>query len=141
MGLPHPYVPLESPVPPSELVADPIAVACRRRLADGPRLRWLWASGSALVCSGVPPLMVAGWVALLWQGIRRRSPLPALVGLALYGGFAFALVSLGAGFPPAVQVAGVGVFALGHHQVQLRAARDGRRWLALDMESGLMPRR
>jgi len=141
MGLPLPYVPPESPVPPSELAADPIAVACRRRLADGPRLRWLWAIGSALVCSGVPPLMVAGLVALLWQGIRRRSPLPALVGLALYGGFAFALVSLGAGFPPAVQVAGVGVFALGHHQGQLRAARDGRRWLALDMESGLMPRR
>ena len=96
---------------------------------------------SALVCSGVPPLMVAGSVALLWQGIRRRSPLPALVGLALFGGFAFALVSLGAGFPPAVQVAGVGVFALGHHQGQLRAARDGRRWLALDMDSGPMPRR
>jgi len=141
MGLPHPYVPPESPVPTPQSAADPIAVACRRRLADGPRLRWLWAIGSALVCSGVPPLMVAGLVALLWQGIRRRSPLPALVGLALFGGFAFALVSLGAGFPPAVQVAGVGVFALGHHQGQLRAARDGRRWLALDMDSGPMPRR
>lgn len=125
----------------SDSAADPIAVACRRRLADGPRLRWLWAMGSALVCSGVPPLMVVGSVALLWQGIRRRSPLPALLGLALFGGFAFALLSLGAGFPPAVQVAGVAVFALGHHQGQLRAARDGRRWLALDLESRPMPRR
>lgn len=111
---------------------DPVSLACRRRLADGPLLRWLWAVVSALVCSGVPLLMVVGAVAMVWQGIRRRTPLPGLFGLALFGGFAFVLLSLGVAFPPALQVAGVAVFALGHHQGQLRAARDGRRWLALD---------
>lgn len=117
-------------------VPDPVTLACRRRLADGPLLRWLWAVVSALLCSGVPLLMVAGAVALLWQGIRCRTPLPALFGLALFGGFAFVLLSLGMGFSPALQVAGVGVFAAGHHQGQLRAARDGSRWLALDHDSG-----
>ncbi|MFO0037408.1 MAG: hypothetical protein ACK522_00485 [Synechococcaceae cyanobacterium] len=121
-------------MPAPESTPDPIAAACRRRLADGPRQRWLWAGVGALVCSGVPPLMVVGSVGLLWQGIRCRSPMPALFGLALFGGFAFLLLSVGAGFPPAVLVAGVGVFALGHHQGQQRAARDGRRWLALDQE-------
>jgi len=117
-------------------VADPISLACRRRQADGPRLRWLWAVVSALVCSGVPPLMVGGGVALVWQGLRRRTPLPALFGLALFGGYAFVLLTLGAGFPPLLQGVGVAVFAAGHHQGQLRAVRDGRRWLALDHDSG-----
>ncbi|MFM7265719.1 MAG: hypothetical protein ACKOZW_09075 [Cyanobium sp.] len=114
---------------------DPITLACRRRLADGPLLRWLWAVVSALVCSGVPLLMLAGALAMVWQGIRRRSPLPGLFGLALFGGFAFMLLSLGMGFPPVLQVAGVAVFAAGHHQGQLRALRDGRRWLALDHDA------
>ena len=122
-----PVLPMAPPEAPRRSTTDPISSACRRRLADGQRLRWLWAAVGALVCSGVPVLMVAGVVALVWQGVSRRSPLPALYGLALFGGFAFLLVSVGAAFAPGLQVAGVGVFAFGHHQGQLRAARDGRR--------------
>jgi hypothetical protein len=128
--------------------ADSISAACRRRLADGPSLRWLWAFGSGLICSGVVWLMAIGLLVLVWHGVRRRTLLPAVYGLTLFGGFAFALASFEAvlplssgtgsgpasptGWPPLVWLAGVAVFAFGHRQGQEKAARDGRRWLDLD---------
>ena len=115
--------------------SDPISTACRRRLADDQRSRWLWALGSCL-----PPV-------LLWHGISRRTALPAVFGLTSLAALAFALATLvgfepgGSGHddlvpeqqvPPLVVLGAAAAFALGHKQGQEKAERDGRRWLELD---------
>jgi hypothetical protein len=114
-------------------VADPIATACRLRLADAPRQRWLWALGSGLVGTGTPWLMAPGLGVLLWHAHQRRTLTPALYGLTLLAGFAFVLATTGGLFLAIpIAPAGLAVFAFGHHQGQAKAARNGRRWLDLD---------
>ncbi len=114
-------------------MADPITTACRRRLADSPRERWLWALGSGLFGTGIPWLMAAGLGVVVWHANSRRTLTPALYGLTLFGGFAFALATIGAFLMPmAIAPAGLAVFAFGHHQGQQKAVRNGRRWLDLD---------
>lgn len=112
--------------------SDPISLACRRRLADGSRARWLWALATSPLCSGLPVLMAPALVVLLWQATSRRTLLPALYGLTLVGGFAFLLLTLDAAFTLPLRLTTVAVFAFGHRQGQEKAAQDGRRWLDLD---------
>ncbi|MEB3255548.1 MAG: hypothetical protein VKJ05_04075 [Synechococcaceae cyanobacterium] len=112
--------------------SNAIALACQRRLADGSRGRWLWALASSPLCSGLPALMAAALVVLLWQATSRRTLLPALYGLTLVGGFAFLLLTLDAALTLPLRLATVAVFAFGHRQGQEKAAQDGRRWLDLD---------
>jgi hypothetical protein len=115
-------------------VADPIAAACRRRLADGPQRRWHWALGSGLLGTGILWLMAPGLAVLLWHARTRRTLTPAIYGLTLFGGLAFALATFdGLAVSPAViAIGGLAVFAFGHRQGQDKAARNGRRWLDLD---------
>jgi drug/metabolite transporter (DMT)-like permease len=121
---------------------DPRRIAFGRRLADGPRQRWLWALGSALPGFGV--------VVLLRHGLSRRTATPALFGLTALAAVGFAIGSY-AGFSPGparpgqeqtrgpgwpltvlAVAAGVGVFAFGHKHGQDRAAQEAARWLDLD---------
>jgi len=121
---------------------DPHRIALRRRLADGPRQRWLWALGSALPGFGL--------VVLLRHGLSRRTATPALFGLTALAAVGFAIGSY-AGFSPGparpgqertrgpawpvtvlAVAAGVSVFAFGHKHGQDRTAREAARWLALD---------
>jgi len=114
-------------------VADPLAAACRRRLADAPRQRWLWALGSGLLGTGIVWLMAPGLGLLLWHARSRRTLTPALYGLTLWAGFAFVLATTGGMFLAIpIAPAALVVFAFGHHQGQEKAARNGRRWLELD---------
>ena len=121
---------------------DPHRIALRRRLADGPRQRWLWALGSA-----VPGF---GLVVLMRHGLSRRTATPALFGLTALAAAGFAIGSYAGitadparpggersrypGWPLTVLAvtAGVAVFAFGHKHGQDRAAQEAARWLDLD---------
>lgn len=121
---------------------DPRRIAFRRRLADGPRQRWLWALGSA-----VPGF---GLVVLFRHGISRRTVTPALYGVTALAAAGFAIGSYAGitadpvlpgversrapGWPlTALAVAtGMVMFAFGHKHGQDRAAREAAQWLDLE---------
>ncbi len=62
-------------------------LACRRRLADGPGERWLWAVGSGLPWVGL--------AVLLLHGLTRRTLTPALYGLTSLAAVGFLILTLG----------------------------------------------
>jgi len=113
-------------------------LACRRRLADGPRERWLWALGSGLPWVGL--------AVLLLHGLTRRTITPFLYGLTSVAAVGFLLLTLGGlpddlthrsrwpkgALPAAVGLACLAAFAFGHHQGQEKAAREARKWSELD---------
>ena len=113
-----------------------IQPAIRRRLADDPRRRWLWAFGAAIPVLGLPVLAA--------HAISRRTLIPPIFGLTTLGMLAFIpatfvviqpglLRSLSnQGAQPLVVLLGLSGFACGHKLGQDKAARDGRHWLALD---------
>jgi hypothetical protein len=116
----------------------PRHLALRRRLADGPRQRWLWALGS-----GLPGI---GLAVLLAHGITRRTFTPALFGITALAAAGFALGSYrgiqrtpsdplppSGGAEAALLLAlGGAVFAFGHKHGQDRAAEEALKWLNLD---------
>jgi drug/metabolite transporter (DMT)-like permease len=118
--------------------SDPRQLALRRRLADGPRTRWLWALGS-----GLPGI---GLVVVLAHGITRRTLTPALFGITAIAAAGFALGSYrgiqhspseAAARPGGAQAAlflaaAVAVFAFGHKHGQDRAAAEALKWLELE---------
>ena len=113
-------------------------LACRRRLADGPGERWLWALGSGLPWVGL--------AVVLLHGLTRRTFTPFLYGLTSLGAVGFLFLTLGGlpddlasrhrlpsgTVPAAITLACVAAFAFGHKQGQEKAARDARQWLELD---------
>ena len=113
-------------------------LACRRRLADGPGERWLWAVGSGLPWVGL--------AVMLLHGLTRRTFTPFLYGLTSLAAVGFLVLTLGglpddlarrnrlpsATVPAAITLACVAAFAFGHKQGQEKAAREARQWLELD---------
>lgn len=120
-------------------------IAFRRRLADRPGQRWLWA-----VASGIPWL---GLAPLLLHALTRRTVTPALHGLTALAAAGFALGTYagvgGRGLEPtfttadggrgvraplaaAILAAGTAIFAFGHKHGQDRAAEEAWKWLELD---------
>jgi hypothetical protein len=118
--------------------------ACRQRLADSPRTRWLWALACGLPLVGIVPL---------WLHARsRRTWIPGLYGLTALASATFAVITVfGAISPPAggvgstqqpptpnrgptllVLLTAMAAFSGGHRLGQDRAARQGADWLRLD---------
>lgn len=112
--------------------------ACRRRLADAPGERWLWAVGSGLPWVGL--------AVLLLHGLTRRTITPFLYGLTSVAAVGFLVLTLGGlpddltqrsrwpkgALPAAVTLLCVAAFAFGHRQGQDKAALEARKWLELD---------
>jgi hypothetical protein len=109
-----------------------------RRLHDSPRQRWAWAVGSAVPLLGLPVLMK--------HGLSRRTLTPTVFGVTALGAASFALAVTvpvilpsgpftprrgGTGVAASVALAAA-AFALGHRAGQERAAREARKWLALE---------
>jgi hypothetical protein len=119
-------------------------IACRRRLADSPSRRWLWALACGLPLLGIVPL----WI----HARSRRTLLPCLYGLMAMASCTFALITIfgtvspsggGVGSPqqPSDPSRGLGLLLLltamatfsgGHRLGQDRAARQAADWLRLD---------
>ncbi|KEF42019.1 MAG: hypothetical protein ER33_08475 [Cyanobium sp. CACIAM 14] len=113
-------------------------LACRRRLADGPGERWLWALGSGLPWVGL--------AVVLLHGLTRRTFTPFLYGLTSLAAVGFLILSLGGlpddlarrhrmppvAVPASITLACMAAFALGHRQGQEKAAVEARKWLELD---------
>jgi hypothetical protein len=118
--------------------------ACRRRLADSPSTRWLWALACGLPLLGILPL----WI----HARSRRTLLPGLYGLTALASSSFAVITLfGAISPPAggfqspqqtpgssrgasllLLLTAAAAFSGGHRLGQERAARQAEDWLRLD---------
>ena len=118
--------------------------ACRRRLADSPSTRWLWALACGLPLLGIVPL----WI----HARSRRTILPGLYGLTALASSSFAVITLfGAISPPAgglqspqqtpgssrgasllLLLTAAAAFSGGHRLGQERAARQAEDWLRLD---------
>ena len=118
--------------------------ACRRRLADSPGTRWLWALACGLPLLGIVPL---------WLHARsRRTLLPGLYGLTALASCTFAVITIFGSLSPPVgggvspqQPSGsnrgqsllflltaMAPFSGGHRLGQERAARQAADWLRLD---------
>jgi hypothetical protein len=65
---------------------EALNTACRRRLADSPSTRWLWALASCLPLLGIVPL----WI----HARSRRTLLPGLYGLTALASSSFAVITL-----------------------------------------------
>jgi hypothetical protein len=118
--------------------------ACRRRLADSPSTRWLWALACGVPLLGIVPL----WI----HARSRRTLLPGLYGLTALASSSFAVITLfGAISPPAgglqspqqtpgssrgasllLWLTAAAAFSGGHRLGQERAARQAQDWLRLD---------
>jgi len=118
--------------------------ACRRRLADSPSTRWLWALACGLPLLGIVPL----WI----HARSRRTLLPGLYGLTALASSSFAVITIfGTLSPPpgALQspqqtpgasrgssllllLTTAAAFSGGHRLGQERAARQAEDWLRLD---------
>ncbi len=123
---------------------EALDAACRRRLADGSRARWLWA-----LAAGVP---LVGMVPLAIHARSRRSLIPALYGLAALASVSFAVITIfGAIKPPGgaassdaqprnsdsgttllLYLSAMAAFSGGHRLGQDQAARQAAKWLRLD---------
>ena len=123
---------------------EALNTACRRRLADSPSSRWLWALACGLPLLGIVPL----WI----HARSRRTMLPGLYGLTALASSSFAVISLfGAISPPAgglqspqqtpgpsrgpsllLLLTAAAAFSGGHRLGQERAARQAEDWLRLD---------
>jgi hypothetical protein len=125
---------------------EALNTACRRRLADSPSTRWLWALASCLPLLGIVPL----WI----HARSRRTLLPGLYGLTALASSSFAVITLfGAISPPAgglqspqqtptprssrgaslmLLLTAAAAFSGGHRLGQERAARQAEDWLRLD---------
>ena len=124
---------------------EALNTACRRRLADSPSSRWLWALACGLPLLGIVPL----WI----HARSRRTMLPGLYGLTALASSSFAVISLfGAISPPAgglqspqqtpgpsrgpslllLLTAAAAAVSGGHRLGQERAARQAEDWLRLD---------
>jgi len=118
--------------------------ACRRRLADSPSTRWLWALACGLPLLGIVPL----WI----HARSRRTLLPGLYGLTALASCTFAVITIfGTISPPAggvgspqqpsgpsrgtsllLLLTAMAAFSGGHRLGQERAARQAADWLRLD---------
>jgi hypothetical protein len=123
---------------------EALNTACRRRLADSPSSRWLWALACGLPLLGIVPL----WI----HARSRRTMLPGLYGLAALASSSFAVITMfGAISPPAgglqspqqtpgpsrgpsllLMLTAMAAFSGGHRLGQERAARQAADWLSLD---------
>jgi hypothetical protein len=118
--------------------------ACRRRLADSPSSRWLWALACGLPLLGIVPLFI--------HARSRRTLLPGLYGLTALASGSFVVITIfGTLNPPAGEVGSpqqpsdpnrganlvllltaMAAFSGGHRLGQERAARQAADWLLLD---------
>jgi hypothetical protein len=118
--------------------------ACRRRLADSPSTRWLWALACGLPLLGIVPL----WI----HARSRRTMLPGLYGLTALASGTFAAITIfgtlspptgGVGSPQqapgpsrgsslVLLLTAMAAFSGGHRLGQDRAARQAADWLKLD---------
>ena len=118
--------------------------ACRRRLADSPNRRWLWALACGLPLLGIVPLII--------HARSRRTLLPGLYGLTALASGSFAVITIfGTLSPPAgsggspqqpsdssqghslvLLLTAMAAFSGGHRLGQERAARQAADWLRLD---------
>ena len=118
--------------------------ACRRRLADSPSSRWLWALACGLPLFGIVPLII--------HARSRRTLLPGLYGLTALASGSFAVITIfGTLSPPAgsggspqqpsdssrghslvLLLTAMAAFSGGHRLGQERAARQAADWLRLD---------
>jgi hypothetical protein len=118
--------------------------ACRRRLADSPSTRWLWALACGLPLLGIVPL----WI----HARRRRTLIPGLYGLTALASGSFAAITIfGTVSPPVggvrspqqpsdpgrgpslvLLLTAMAAFSCGHRLGQDRAARQAADWLRLD---------
>jgi hypothetical protein len=123
---------------------EALNTACRRRLADSPSSRWLWALACGLPLLGIVPL----WI----HARSRRTMLPGLYGLTALASSSFAVITMfGAISPPAgglqspqqtpgpsrgpsllLMLTAMAAFSGGHRLGQERAARQAEDWLRLD---------
>ena len=123
---------------------EALNTACRRRLADSPSSRWLWALACGLPLLGIVPL----WI----HARSRRTMLPGLYGLTALASSSFAVITMfGAISPPAgglqspqqtpgpsrepsllLLLTAAAAFSGGHRLGQERAARQAADWLSLD---------
>lgn len=123
---------------------EALNTACRRRLADSPSRRWLWALACGLPLLGIVPL----WI----HARSRRTWIPGLYGLTALASATFAVITVfgaisaptGVGASPQqppgsnrgptllVLLTAMAAFSGGHRLGQDRAARQGADWLRLD---------
>jgi hypothetical protein len=123
---------------------EALNTACRRRLADSPSSRWLWALACGLPLLGIVPL----WI----HARSRRTMLPGLYGLTALASSSFAVITMfGAISPPAsglqspqqtpgpsrgssllLMLTAMAAVIGGPRLGQERAARQAEDWLRLD---------